>query len=162
MVVFTPAQLLERLSQRLDLLGGRQGGDARQETLRAASPGATTLDPAEQQLFRRLGVFAVAAASTRPRRSRTQTSTLQSLLDKSLRRRDNTVRPRFWMLETIHEYALERLRKRQADVIDTATPNGSSRWASSDWPEWPWRLTRCVARSELGDIRSALGFDSRG
>ena len=55
----TPAQILERLSQRLDLLKGGRDADARQQTLRATIEWSyELLSPEEQQLFARLSVFA--------------------------------------------------------------------------------------------------------
>ena len=111
-VVFSPAQLLDRISQRLDLLRLSRGVDARQETLRATIAWShDLLDPEEQALFRRLSVFAgscgfesaEAVAGANP-------DVLQSLLDKSLlRRRDGRSGTRFWMLETIREFAAEQL-----------------------------------------------------
>ena len=69
-VVFSPAQLLDRLSQRLDLLKAGRGVDARQETLRSTIAWShDLLDADEQALFRRLSVFAggPAAAASSPR-----------------------------------------------------------------------------------------------
>jgi class 3 adenylate cyclase len=61
-VVFSPAQLLDRLSGRLDLLKAGRGVDARQETLRSTIAWShDLLDADEQTLFRRLGVFAGGA-----------------------------------------------------------------------------------------------------
>ena len=55
----TPAQILERLSQRLDLLKGGRDADPRQQTLRATIEWTYDLLTAEeQQLFGRLSVFA--------------------------------------------------------------------------------------------------------
>ena len=98
--------------QRLDLLAGGRDTDPRQQTLRATIAWShDLLDEPEQRLFRRLAVFvggctyeaAEEVAEAGP-------DTLQSLLDKSLlRRSDGTDAPRYWMLETIREYALERL-----------------------------------------------------
>ena len=104
----SPAQILERLSQRLDLLKGGRDADPRQQTLRATVEWSyDLLPPEEQTLFRRLAVFAggctleaaedVAGADL---------DTLQSLVEKSLLRFSNG---RYWMLETIREYAAERL-----------------------------------------------------
>ncbi len=111
-VVFSPEQLLERLSQRLDLLKAGRDADPRQQTLRATIEWSyDLLDDAEQKLFRGLSVFAggctyesaEAVCSADP-------DTLQSLLDKSLlRRRASEVGPRYWMLETIRELATEKL-----------------------------------------------------
>ena len=115
--VLTPGQILERLSGRLDLLEGGRDAEARQLTLRATIEWSYELLTAdEQRLFARLSVFAggctLAAAE---QVADADLDTLQSLLDKSLlERRDD----RFSMLETIREYALERLEESgEADEI---------------------------------------------
>ena len=55
----SPAQILERLSQRLDLLKGGRDADPRQQTLRATIEWSyDLLTEEEQQIFRRLSVFA--------------------------------------------------------------------------------------------------------
>src|SRR5581483_8192307 len=91
----TPEQILDRLGQRLDLFKGGRDAEERQQTLRATIEGSyDLLGPEEQRLFARLAVFAA------------DLDTLQSLVEKSLVRHTNG---RFWMLETIREYALERL-----------------------------------------------------
>ena len=55
----SPVQILERLSQRLDLLRGGRDADPRQQTLRATIEWSYDLLPTkEQQLFARLSVFA--------------------------------------------------------------------------------------------------------
>ena len=111
-VVFSPAQLLDRLSQRLDLLKAGRGVDARQETLRSTIAWShDLLDADEQALFRRLSVFAGSCSfESAEQVAGADPDVLQSLLDKSLlRRRDGTLGPRFWMLETIREFASEQL-----------------------------------------------------
>ena len=114
-VVFSPAQLLDRLSQRLDLLKAGRGVDARQETLRSTIAWShDLLDADEQALFRRLSVFAGGAGGcsfeSAEQVAGADPDVLQSLLDKSLlRRRDGKLEPRFWMLETIREFAAEQL-----------------------------------------------------
>ena len=108
-----PEQLLERIAQRLDLLKGGRDADERHATLRATIGWSyDLLDEDEQQLFARLAVFrggctldaaeAVCAADL---------DTLASLLDKSLVRRRTAANgeERFWMLETIREFAREHL-----------------------------------------------------
>jgi predicted ATPase len=108
-----PAQLLERIAQRLDLLKGGRDADERHATLRATIGWSyDLLDNDEQQLFARLAIFrggcsldaaeAVCGADI---------ETLASLLDKSLLRRRTAPSgdERFWMLETIREFARERL-----------------------------------------------------
>jgi predicted ATPase len=111
-VVFSPAQLLDRLSQRLDLLKAGRGVDARQETLRSTIAWShDLLDADERALFRRLSVFAGSCSfESAEQVAGADPDVLQSLLDKSLlRRRDGTLGPRFWLLETIREFAAEQL-----------------------------------------------------
>jgi len=117
--LFTPAQLLERLGQRLDLLKGARDADPRQQTLRATIAWShDLLSEDERRLFRRLSVFrggstyeaAEAIAGAEP-------ETLGSLVDKSLvRRRDAKAGPRFAMLETIREFAAELLETSGEDA----------------------------------------------
>jgi predicted ATPase len=108
--VLAPAQILERLSQRLDLLKGGRDADARQQTLRATIAWSyELLTEGERRLFARLSVFAggctlEGAADV----AEADLDTLQSLVDKSLIRLADG---RFWMLETIREFALERLEE---------------------------------------------------
>jgi predicted ATPase/class 3 adenylate cyclase len=108
--VLSPRQLLERLSQRLDLLRGGRDADARQQTLRATIAWShDLLDERERLLFARLAVFVggctLAAAEEV---AGADLDTLQSLVEKSLVRRTGE---RFWMLETIREYAAERFEQ---------------------------------------------------
>jgi predicted ATPase len=110
--LFTPEQLLDRLAERLDLLKGGRDAEPRQQTLRATIDWSHgLLGSEEQRLLRRLSVFsggcsyeaAEGVCDAHP-------DTLQSLIDKSLvRRRDTDFGVRYWMLETIREFALERL-----------------------------------------------------
>jgi predicted ATPase/class 3 adenylate cyclase len=106
--VLTPAQILERLSGRLDLLKGGRDADPRQQTLRATIEWSfELLTPDEQRLFARLAVFAGGCTiETTQAVAEADLDTLQSLVDKSLVRR---TAERFWMLETIREFAVERL-----------------------------------------------------
>jgi predicted ATPase len=110
--LFSPEQLLEKLSQRLDLLKGERDADPRQQTLRATIEWSYDLLAAEEQrLFRHLAVFAGGCTYEAAEEvAWADPDTLQSLLDKSLlRKRDSKVGPRYWMLETIREYASEKL-----------------------------------------------------
>jgi predicted ATPase len=110
--VLVPAQLLERLEQRLPLLsGGARDAPERQRTLRATIDWSyDLLGDEERRLFRRLAVFAggfdLEAAEDV---CGADLDTLGSLLDKSLLRQ--AADGRFFMLETIREYAAERLRE---------------------------------------------------
>ena len=111
--LFSPAQLLERLSQRLDLLKGERGADPRQQTLRATIEWSyDLLSWEEQDLFTRLSVFAGGCSYEAAEQvANADPDNLQSLLDKSLlfRRLESAAGPRYWMLETIREYAFDRL-----------------------------------------------------
>jgi predicted ATPase/class 3 adenylate cyclase len=106
--VLSPAQILERLAERLDLLKGGRAADPRQKTLRATIEWShDLLDEAEKQLFARLAVFAGGCTLEAAEQvADAEIDTLHSLVDKSLLRHTGE---RFWMLETIHEYARERL-----------------------------------------------------
>ena len=132
--VLSPRALLERLEQRLPLLagGGRDLPD-RQRTLRATIEWShELLTQDEQRLFARLAVFrggcTLGAAESV---ADADLDTLQSLVDKSLVR---VREDRFWMLETIREFALERLnasgqadelRRRHADHFLAMAEEGS-------------------------------------
>ena len=113
----SPEQLLGRLAGRLDLLKAGRGVDPRQQTLRATIEWSyDLLEAEEQQLFVRLAAFrggcTLAAAEDV---AEADLETLQSLVDKSLVRVRNE---RFWMLETIREFAIERLvGSNEADTI---------------------------------------------
>jgi predicted ATPase len=107
--ILSPERLLARLSGRLDLLKAGRGTDPRQQTLRATIEWSyDLLDEDEQRLFARLAVFRGGCTLEAAEGiCEADLDTLQSLVDKSLVRvRDGD---RFWMLETILEFALERL-----------------------------------------------------
>jgi predicted ATPase len=108
-----PSSMLERLDARLPLLAARAVDvPERQRTLRATIAWSyDLLDRSEQTLFRRLSVFAggfTVAAGEAVGETPMALDLLESLLDKSLVQvRDG----RFDMLETIREFAAERLRE---------------------------------------------------
>jgi predicted ATPase/class 3 adenylate cyclase len=108
----TPTQIVKRLSQRLDLFKGGRDADPRQQTLRATIEWSyELLTPAEQQLFARISVFAGGCTLEAAEEvADADLDTLQSLVEKSLVRFTATdTGSRYWMLETIREYAGERL-----------------------------------------------------
>jgi predicted ATPase len=108
----TVAQILERLSQRLDLLKGGRDADPRQQTLRATIEWSyELLSPEEQALFARLSVFAGGCALEAAEEiAEADLDTLQSLIEKSLVRfTASEAGSRYWMLETIREYAAGQL-----------------------------------------------------
>jgi len=101
--------LLERLEQRLPVLaGGSRSAPERQRTLRATIAWShDLLTPEEQDLFARLAVFAGGCTLDAAEAiCGADLDGIASLVDKSLVRRTGA---RFWMLETIREFADERL-----------------------------------------------------
>lgn len=119
--VLSPQAMLARLDRRLTLLtGGSKDQEARQQTLRATIEWSyDLLSSDEQLLFARLGVFvggcridaAEAVCDPDGNLGSDLLDGVTSLVEKSLlRKRDDPDRePRFWMIETIREYAAERL-----------------------------------------------------
>jgi predicted ATPase/class 3 adenylate cyclase len=131
--VLSPQAILARLDQRLKLLtGGSKDLDQRQQTLRATIEWSYDLLSArEQLLFARLGVFvggcrldaAEAVCDPDGDLGIDVFDGITSLVEKSLLRQrdDPDGEPRFWMLETIREYALDCLRDLgQLDEVATA------------------------------------------
>jgi len=108
--VLSPAQILERISKRLDLLKGGRDAEARHQTLRATIQWShDLLSQEEKTLFARLAVFAGGCTlESAENVADADLDLLQSLVDKSLLRHTEE---RFWMLETIREHALERLEE---------------------------------------------------
>jgi predicted ATPase len=154
----SPAQILERLSQRLDLLRGGRDADPRQQTLRATIEWSyDLLSGEEQRLFRRLSVFAGGCTLEAAEEvADADLDTLQSLVEKSLLRFSNE---RYWMLETIREYAAERLGAAERDAAHTALSTWVLRLASasragfesSEQQVWIERL-----HAEQGNLREVL------
>jgi predicted ATPase/class 3 adenylate cyclase len=120
------SQILERLEQRLPLLtGGARDLPERQRTLRGAIEWSyELLTEEEQRLFGRLSVFRGGCTLEAAEEvCDADLDTVQSLVDKSLLRHTEE---RYWMLETIREYAAEQLdasseadelRRRHADFF---------------------------------------------
>ena len=169
-----PTELLARLDQRLAVLNdGSRDAPARQRTLRAAIRWSYELLSAEEQrLFRRLSVFAggctldaVEAIVRAPDERMLEVVTgITSLVDHSLLHNDLNAegRPRIGMLETIREFALERLaeseelaqtRRRHAtffaELAEQVAP------PRLDGPDGPLLLSRLEL--EHDNIRAALG-----
>jgi predicted ATPase/DNA-binding SARP family transcriptional activator len=112
-----PPALMERLTSRLELLvGGPRDAPARHRTLRATLDWSyALLAPDEQRVFAALAVFAGGFSLEAVERvcgsePNVVASTL-SLQDKALLRRENASTARFSMLDTIREYATERLNE---------------------------------------------------
>lgn len=117
--VLRPPALLARLEPTLPMLvGGNRDAPERQRTVRATIQWShDLLSPEEQNLFRRLGVFrggfaldSVEATAERDASARVL-ETLAGLVEKSLLALVSAYggEPRFTMLETLREFAVERL-----------------------------------------------------
>jgi predicted ATPase len=114
----SPEQILARLEQALPLLtGGRRDAPERQRTLEATIAWSyEMLSGPEQDLFEELAVFVGGCTLEAAEEvCAADLDGLASLVDKSLIRQSGE---RFWMLETVREFALERLRER--DALDDA------------------------------------------
>jgi predicted ATPase len=119
--LLTPAEMLARLERRLPLRAGPGNVPERQRTLRGAIEWSyQLLDPPDRQLFARLSVFAGGASLAAIDEVCNPDGDLgldtfdavASLFDQSLvRRAEASDGSRFTMLETIREYAGERLRE---------------------------------------------------
>jgi predicted ATPase len=158
--MLTTAQLVERLRNRLDLLKGGRDAAPRQATLRATIEWShDLLDEEEARLFRRLAAFAGGCTlETAEEIADADLDTLQSLLDKSLVRFSEG---RYWMLETIREFAAERLAESgEADEIFRrlalsllALGESALLMAESDPGERPE-----LVRPELDNFRRAIDW----
>jgi predicted ATPase/class 3 adenylate cyclase len=116
-----PRAMLERLGSRLKLVtGGARDLPERQRTLRGTIEWSyTLLEEGERVLFARLAVFSggrtleaiEAICDAKGDLPVDALEGVSSLLDKSLLKQEEGLegQPRFVMLETIHEYARERL-----------------------------------------------------
>jgi len=121
--LLSPQALLARLNNKLKLLtGGPRDLPQRQRTLRGTIEWSyELLDEGERVLFARLAVFsggrtleAMEAICDAERNLPIDVfDGVSSLVDKSLLRQEEGIggEPRFVMLETVHEYARERLEQ---------------------------------------------------
>jgi predicted ATPase/DNA-binding XRE family transcriptional regulator len=172
-----PAALAARLERRLPwLTGGPRDLPARQQTLRATIAWSyDLLPPDEQRLFHRLAVFAgdyalgavAAVAQEGERESGDGLDRLAGLIDQGLLRAeqpagaDSAERdPRFRMLETIREFAQERLeeseeaealRRRHADHFLALAAEADREQLGPLQAGWLDRLER-----EYANVRAAL------
>jgi predicted ATPase len=170
--VLPPAALAARLTRRLAVLtGGARDLPARQQTLRATLAWSYDLLPEDEQaLFARLGVFAggatlAAAEAVCARQGGPDVlEGLASLVDNSLLRRDEDEagEPRFRMLQTVREYALECLeargdaatvRRRHAEFFLALAEEAEPHLFGAEEAEWLSRLER-----EHENLRVALAL----
>lgn len=163
--VLSPAQILARVGRRLDLFHGTRDLDPRQQTLRATIDWShELLDDAERRLFARLAVFAGGCSLEAAEEvAGADLDTLEALVHKSLVRH---AAERFWMLETIREYALERLadnpdvatlRDRHADWFLALADQAAPRLQAADQALWLDRIEQ-----EYPNVRQALRDEPGG
>ena len=157
--VLPPAALLSRLERRLPLLTGGRRMPQNGRTLRDTIAWSYDLAEDECRLFRSLGVFVggwtmEAAEAVANPEGNLDVLGLTSLVEMSLVRLDETEsEPRFRMLETIREYAVDRLIEANEDAAvrerhaafylafaEAVEPGLSAptRWSGSiDWTDGP-------------------------
>jgi predicted ATPase len=171
--LFSPTALLERLGQRLDALaGGARDLPQRHRTLRDAIAWSYRLLGAEERkVFRWAGVFAggadlealeqIGAAALD---GSDALPVINTLAEHSLLRpiRDSGGRARLTMLETIREYALERLsaeddesavRLLHAEHHMQLAETGAQALSGPDQATWLYRLEQ-----EHDNLRAALNW----
>jgi len=167
---YAPQTLLLRLASRLETLtDGPRDLPARQRTLRATLAWSyDLLDEAEQRLFARLGIFAggctYAAAQVicDPQSQTELTTSLESLLAKNLLRHEEAhgAEPRLVMLETMREYALEKLdengetvatRERHARYFQEQATLAAGAFYGPQEPEW-----LDILEADHDNLRAAL------
>ncbi len=170
--VFGLSSLVERLDDRFQLLtGGAHNLLERQRTLRATIDWSyNLLDDAERLLFSRLAVFRNGATLEAVERVCGQDlqpdflPALSSLVDKSLVRTaaGEEGRLRFRMLETIREYAMERLEtegdanlyfSRHASYYADLAEQAASHLRLRDQRQWFARVHR-----DYDNLRAALAW----
>jgi predicted ATPase/class 3 adenylate cyclase len=174
--VLPPEKMLTRLGKPLDFLtGGARDLPARQRTLRNTIEWSYhLLDAEEQILFRGLAVFvggctleaaeAVCPLADHPGINALRVEVLnglESLVDKNLLTQSEAAgEPRFLMLETIREYAVERLvESGEADTMQQQHAQFFLALAEAIEPKWHTReqlvwLSRF--EMDLNNFRAAL------
>jgi predicted ATPase/DNA-binding CsgD family transcriptional regulator len=182
--VFPPRALLARLERRLPLLtGGPREAPARLRTMRDAIAWShDLLDEDEQRLFRRLAVFVggftldaaidVAGDGTLPEEAVVEG--IASLVDKSLLHpaasddaaNDDLGEPRFSMLETVREFALDELarcgaedavRRAHAEYFRALAERAEPELRGAGQVAWIARL-----ETELPNLRAVLDWSLAG
>jgi predicted ATPase len=179
--LLTPRQLLARLDQRLPYLtGGPTDAPERHQTLRATLDWSSELlPPAAQALLARLSVFhggftvqaAQAVCMSEAASGAEPLDALGELMDHSLLRRAEDAQDpghaaRLWMLETVREYAGERLAtagaadafsRRHANYFLELAQEANVGLAGSDQRTWLARLGQ-----EQHNLHAALAWACDG
>ncbi len=168
--LFSPAVLLQRLSQSLDVLSTKfRDIPERQKTIRNTIAWSyDLLNPSEQELLLEISVFPSGIFLSTIEAIPLSTGEdafliLGSLLDKSLLNKEEYgFQPRFQMLESVREFALSRLKEnfmlesmlqRQADYYAVALKEIKLHTTTTDQAE----LLKCLEK-EHANIRQALEF----
>jgi predicted ATPase/DNA-binding SARP family transcriptional activator len=164
--LFQPSLMVKRLARGLDLLtDGRRDAPARQRTLRATLDWSyALLGPEERSAFHDLSVFAGGFELEAAEAVCDGTGTVDriaSLVDKSLVQRQKP--DRMQLLDTVHEYAHERLvenpasdyraRERHAEYYTSLVEKVDSVLLGPDQKQSLARLEQ-----EHGNIRAAFAF----
>jgi predicted ATPase/class 3 adenylate cyclase len=162
--VFAPSDLLDRLRQRLDVLGagGRDLPDRQRTLWGAIGWSYELLDANERDLFEVLSVFSTTDLAALESVAASTMSTgfvldsLASLVDKSLIRRDeHSDSQRFSMLLMIKEYAEERLA--DSPERDTAVRQAHAVYFSAFAQRLADRLQGGERESALDDLATEIG-----
>src|SRR5215207_1839591 len=169
-----PRAMLQRLGSRLKLLtGGARDVPERQRTLRATIEWShALLDEGERTLFARLAVFSggrtleaiEAICEAEGDLPVDVFEGVSSLVDESLLRQEEGAggEPRFYMLETVHEFALEKLegsaeaeevRRRHTEYFLELAEEAEPRLRGPEDVEWLERL-----EEEHDNLRAALAW----
>ena len=167
-----PQKMLERLGNRLKLLkGGARDLPTRQQTLRGTIDWSyELLEEEEKTLFGRLSVFSGGRTLEAieeicdPEGELEALEGVESLLEKSLLRQEEGVEgePRFVMLETVHEYAREKLqengeeqeiKRAHAQYFLALAEEGESEVRGPEAAKWLERL-----EAEHDNMREALSW----
>ena len=164
--------VIARLTDRLQLLrGGAKDAPARQQTLHAALDWSHgLLEPSEQTVFRRLGVFAggftlelaSAVASDQTLDEWAVIDALGALVDRSLVAIDGADTPRYRLLESARDYAKLKLdaaaesatvQQRHALALAAAFDR-----AYEDYWSTPDRVWLASWAPEIDNVRAALAW----
>ena len=171
-VAMTPAEIADLLDERFRLLtGGRRTAVERHQTLRRTVDWSySLLEAAERSVFDRIGVFAgsfdttaaTEVASGEGVEAWDVVDALAGLVAKSMLIADESAvaTTRYSMLETLRQYARERLeeqgatdawRRRHAEYFAAFAETASPGLAGPE--DWVWRRR---VRAELDNLRSAV------
>ena len=170
--LLTPDAMLNRLTNRLELLKGRARNlPVRQQTLRRTIDWSyELLEADEKTLFGRLSVFSggctleTIEGICNPERDIDPLEGVEALLENSLLRREEAMgqESRFVMLETVNEYSREKLeesaeaesmKRAHAEYFLSLAEEAEPELTGQDQVEWLGRL-----EAEHDNMRAALSW----